>query len=394
MQVLKIIIPGEFWDSQIYKGRLYLFGVEKELRILNWDSLADEMNVSPYLQYAFVASFIRGNDLYSPEKRELLQDAEIRAVLLEKFTDLANQHLEINNGKLDRLTIWHRDSPFPFPHSDSLIYVDRLYTVGRSGIFSSRRASSLKRPIDTNVEKLWDCPVLNASASYYHIALATGNEGLYELGVMDYADGEPNLVSAKDCSKCDWIYYSLYCSSGTGVSYMAAYTDLRKRGLPTVELVDWRRFERTIDAPEIFDAQGYSWGTRDKIYLIHENTIDVIRYNPWKTQGESYPFERMDSIYLAAWKGEIITAAVAAYGLVIECDNAIVIIPSSGEPITLPGEPVNWRIFPRSVYYENQLHILYEDRLEILSFSHDYFIDQKAKLAGYIYKYRPVRGNL
>jgi len=49
---------------------------------------------------------------------------------------------------------------------------------------------------------------------------------------------------------------------------------------------------------------------------------------------------------------------------------------------TFAGEPVNWRIFPRSKHYENQLHIIYNDRLEIISFNHDYFVNQNEKWAG------------
>ena len=38
----------------------------------------------------------------------------------------------------------------------------------------------------------------------------------------------------------------------------------------------------------------------------------------------------------------------------------------------------------RSKQYENQLHVVYEDRLEIFSFNHDYFINQKSKLSGIV----------
>ena len=50
--------------------------------------------------------------------------------------------------------------------------------------------------------------------------------------------------------------------------------------------------------------------------------------------------------------------------------------------MTIRGEPVRWRIFPRSTNFTNQLHIIYDDRIEILSFVHDYFVNQKSKLAG------------
>lgn len=36
--------------------------------------------------------------------------------------------------------------------------------------------------------------------------------------------------------------------------------------------------------------------------------------------------------------------------------------------------------------FKNQLHVIYEDRLEILSFNHDYFVDQEAKLSGITYR--------
>lgn len=44
---------------------------------------------------------------------------------------------------------------------------------------------------------------------------------------------------------------------------------------------------------------------------------------------------------------------------------------------------MNWRVFPKSQDYLNQLHIIYEDQLVIHSFTQDYFVDQKAKLAGH-----------
>lgn len=36
--------------------------------------------------------------------------------------------------------------------------------------------------------------------------------------------------------------------------------------------------------------------------------------------------------------------------------------------------------------FKNQLHVIYEDRLEILSFNNDYFVDQEAKLSGITYR--------
>ena len=61
----------------------------------------------------------------------------------------------------------------------------------------------------------------------------------------------------------------------------------------------------------------------------------------------------------------------------------MVVYPSVGPPITLPGEPVNWRAFPRARHYQNQLHVVRDDHLEVLSFNHDYLVDQDSKRLGY-----------
>jgi hypothetical protein len=67
---------------------------------------------------------------------------------------------------------------------------------------------------------------------------------------------------------------------------------------------------------------------------------------------------------------------------VIESDDALLVILTTGESLSLPGEPTNWRVFPRSHNYISHLHVIYEDRLEIFAFTHDYFVDQETKLSG------------
>ena len=37
MQPLKITIYGDFWDVQIYKDRLYLWDMNGDLYIYNWE---------------------------------------------------------------------------------------------------------------------------------------------------------------------------------------------------------------------------------------------------------------------------------------------------------------------------------------------------------------------
>jgi len=52
MQPLKIILPGRFWDSQIYSGRLMLFDLEGSLRVINWDKLIADLDIPDDLRLA------------------------------------------------------------------------------------------------------------------------------------------------------------------------------------------------------------------------------------------------------------------------------------------------------------------------------------------------------
>jgi hypothetical protein len=152
-----------------------------------------------------------------------------------------------------------------------------------------------------------------------------------------------------------------------------------------------RRFERLVEEQEIFHNSGYSWGNRDRLYQAVQGSVRVSRYLPdWGRKGPDArdggpAIQYLGEIQLEAWKGQVISGGVCLFGIVIECENAMVIVPSDGNTLTLPGEPINWRVFPRSKHYENQLHLVYEDGLEIYSFNQDYLVDQTEKRLGFSY---------
>jgi hypothetical protein len=138
-----------------------------------------------------------------------------------------------------------------------------------------------------------------------------------------------------------------------------------------------------LESFEVFSHQGFSWGGGDKLYQYHDSKIDVVRYTPDGTEGSTNWFEPIGEIIVESWKGDVIGAKVAPFGTGVECENALLIAKSEGTIKTLPGEPVNWHIFPRSKHHGNQLHVVYDDRLDIWSFNQDLFVDQDTKLAGF-----------
>jgi len=380
MQPLKLIIPGEFWDSFIYKGRLYLFCLDGSVLTLKWDAFIENWRVDPALNIVFKSAFQRSDYLYRDEVQELLRDDEVLPVITKKFERLAQSELHATPLMIQRAVAGHQTTPAEFPHADIDIYGDQLFMAGRSGLYMAKCSKKTKHPISTKVHRRWDAPILSVAASYGTLALAAGSDGLFELSASPYEFSslrDPRLVSESPCRDCSWAYYSLFASSDRS-GYLADYK--KNLSLPGGELA--RDFEKLETARQIFGSDGYSWGLQDKLCQATENVIKVVKYRPWETS-EQNRIQSIGQVTFEEWKGMVVSASTASFGVIVELENALVVFPSVGQAITIPGEPVNWRNFPKSKHYENQLHIVYDDRLEILSFNHDYLADQDAKLLGF-----------
>lgn len=390
MQPIRLSIYGDFWDSQVYSGKLYLFGADASILTFNWDKLVDELGSDESTRVAVVAAYSDSSLLYHPRNQVLIQDYEIKTALVAKFERLADQRFNLGLNDLANVLIRQQDNNFPFPHADTEIYGNVLYVSSDQGIHSGACNRKDKYPVITRPTRDHDVRAFGIEASYNALAVAGGREGLYEMSLTDRrrSRGQREFMrrSENDCVDCNWTFQSIFASSLRQPGFLVEF----EKHEETVEIEDigYRQARRTtrsfrglLDGNSIFHTQGYSWGVQDKLCLYHEGIVDVVRYYPWFNEPEER-FTRLTSIQLENWKGTVLGAASTLFGIVLECENALVVIPSTGAPITLTGEPVKWRVFPRSKNYENQLHVVYEDRIDILSFNHDYFVNQKEKVAG------------
>lgn len=376
MQPVKITIQGSFWDSFIYKGRLYLFHANGDITSVAWDEFIHDWADSDETKLAFTCAFSRSDYLYLSDAQQLLRDPEIKPIVNQKFLRLAELDINLSGEDLFKYSKGRQQTPSLFPHSDIEIYNDQLFLGSKSGLYKLGCNKKTKYPISTKQKKCWDGPVLSMSASYGAVALAAGNEGLFEYSIDTYlsSSDDPERLSDINCKDCSWTYHSVF-ASGENSGYLVEFTKEQKNyDHPS------RIFNQVIPAESIFSSNGYSWGVHDKICQAQQNSIKVVKYNPW-SKDESHLSE-LGIIDHQEWKGDIVSASTANFGTIVELDNAIVVYPSSGDPITIPGEPVSWRIFPRSKRYENQLHVIYDDDMIIFSFNHDYLLDQNEKISG------------
>jgi hypothetical protein len=380
MQPLKMIIYGQFWDSQIYAGRLYLFTLNGEIITVDWDALLSKWPLEKRLRVALVAAFLRSDFLYGADLFALFRDPDIRRLIQQKFELLAAHALEIDLSRTQGFVLGTQNNPFPFPHADSEIYRRVLYVGSTSGLALATVDQRTRLPVSTRVVKRFDAPVLGLSLSYDTVAMAAGSDGLFEApaGASNLFE-RVRLTVNQPCEDCNWTYYSIFASSSMRRGYLAEYS--RSEG------DDFKRFARNLEqvrqSTEIFGRPGYSWGVHDKICQASDGKVEIARYRPWLREKE--PNEALvvaGEIDALQGSQDIVAASTAAFGTIIEYSNSLVIHSSDGVPLALPGEPVKWRIFSRSKHYGNQLHVVYSDRLEILSFNHDYLLDQDVKLLG------------
>jgi hypothetical protein len=404
---LKLVLEGQFWDSQIYMGKLYLFTIDGRVHTIDWDRLISEFTVPADLALPMQCAFNQSDYLYENQRNLIHQDPQVREVIQNKFVRLADHH------KTPRVVDWRyylintKDTPFPFPHLDATIYMKGLFSVSEQGVYvipNHDLQSKSKSKKNGKALKMWDCPVLSVDASYGALALAAGPEGLFEFDLDDWVSGDPReakSVDKGDCADCSWAYYSIMGSSHKQGGIFAEYVTNqngdrpkknnknRKDFEPSNLGRSWReapplqrRFEKALTPKDIFNQAGYCWGGMDKICHASDGTMTVARYSPWEANGGRLRVLRQITFDSRA-KGNPVCGAVAPFGSIIELDiTCIVVVRSDDEIFSIPGPVVNWRVFNRSKQYENQLHVIYENRLEIYSFNHDYFVDQKGKLSG------------
>jgi len=383
MQPLKITIPGQYWDSQIYRGRLYLFERDGGLVTLDWDGLIDDIDVAPSEALALRCAFANSDFLYDPRIEQILSDIELRPIMRSKFERIAQRAIEIGRAQFEKRILKRQTNPFPFPHADCMIYWHRMYIAGPSGIWSATCTKKTVNPVSSRPKRSWDASVVALAALYGTLACAAGDDGLYEFGIRESRD--PERVSQRNCIDCQWTYQSIYGSSHIAHGFLAEYARIK-----VDEFTFTRSFERLIDDAEIFQDVGYSWGTQDKLCQAVQGRVHIVKYKPSSAEPEERLL-RLQTIMLDTWKGEVVSGKLAVFGAIIECEAAIVVALSDETTVTLHGEPINWRVFPKSHQYANHLHAIYDDHLLIASFNQDYFTDQESKRFG-ITHYRPTAG--
>jgi hypothetical protein len=401
MQPLRIILPGKFYDTQIYSGKLYLWSDDNSIHVFDWDHLVNSLiSRQPELRFALECGLKQSEYLYGSRWELFFQETDIRKFIFSAFEMASRKPLEISAELLRESEIKHQENPFPFPHADSLIYKDNMYVGSTKGIFRSTCSKRNVNPVSSRPIHISDVPCLSLSASYDSLSISAGQEGLIELHLKDgfpwwynqdmtSFDKYHYYLSKLHSSSSQWAFYSIFSSSHVQGGYLVEFvreekpneennTDSEPYPREPGEYYKNRIFSGIRTEENLFNNKSYSWGRQDKLCQITKNTLKVLQYIPWEKEVK---FKNLGEIEIH-FNNDIVSCDTALFGYIIETDKGIMVLDSRLESTWIPDEPVNWRVFPKSTYYENHLHVIYPDRLEIYSFNEDYFVNQNLKKVG------------
>lgn len=401
MKPSKIIIEGDYWDCQIYRGRLYLWTIDGMLKVVNWYSLirSIEANINQHLP--LTCAFTEGNYLYNYSLKTIFHDPDFKKLLQQKFISITKESFVIEERHLNKHLIGCQNNPFNELQVDTEISANRLYALTENALKSvTAHRNGQKYPVSSKTVDHFSINAFTFKANNYSkFAISAGSDGLYEFDALTAREGRfrkgddyvKKVIDAHS-SFADYSFLSIYNSSLVGSSCMAyqLWDEKLLDDSPSYLKMDRNsiKLESLILEEEIFKTKRkskLSWGTNEKLYRATDEGIELVRFRNY-TSGEQKRFSEPMLVSDDLKRGNIISARTAYFGSIIEYDNAIVVLLSDDTEYIIDGQITRWRIYPRSFNYENHLHVIKDDCIEIYSFNNDYFIDQEEKALGISYK--------
>lgn len=408
--VISVRIYGEFWDSQIYMGRLILWGMDGSVTTINWEGFVkrERSYIEPRLHLPFTCAFLRSDFIYSSAFKSIFGDDEFKSLLRDKFT--ACSLLAPIETDLSQMEEYSRtvNNKFPFPHADSSIYLKHLFVAGQDGLFCAPLTGpAAQRAVIATPEKRWDAYCTGISSKYLLLGLSAGSEGLYSSRAL--GDSDPEQISSRHTTASDWVNGSLYGSSQFGGGYLAdltwegvEFSDVdgymedggeRPRSVLSYRYNEEKFATSELSVHEIGEEELFgesrnrirSWGASDRILGLRGGRLHALKMQ-FRKDSTVYSEPEFDRLFREGAplpdSTRLISAQTGVFGTVLEFDSGLFVIDTLNDVWEFSRDPVRWRMFPRSKFYENQLHVIYDEYIDILSFNQDFLADQETKVTG------------
>lgn len=368
LPMVSITIEGEFIDSFIYSGTLFLVGMNGTLKTYSWKELVTRS----------LANSVENK--YRTSLFSLLTDSRISAKPIERtFEDETLFSIQVDAQFLSK----YEGISFPIEDwpTDLSIYANRLYISSDRGV-ESRRFSW-----DTGHVKEFEKPLLIwdelsfriAPNAMNRIAIAAGNSGLLIATPHERQLEKDDLRQLLDtpCRGCDWQESTLVADTATG-SVRADFERLPKRNSATGDMTEYWKITnslkrlppRTLENICIGQSNAhFSWLGGNKLFAIDEEFRLFSRPN-YSSDSEvdmAGDFELVESIRPTEASERLHSIRSGIFGTLAEFTTQLVKFTENGVT-RIANSPGRWRTFPRSRSYANHIHVIEDYCLRVLAF--------------------------
>ncbi|WP_440163468.1 hypothetical protein [Actinobacillus pleuropneumoniae] len=336
MNYISIKIPGEFSDSFIYSGVLFLVDFDASLSIINWKNLINSRleRESEETQKVYKDIF------FQPSKN--IKFTEKRELEIDNFNDFLIHKME--------LSYWP---------TDINIFSNKLYFSSERGLryiaFNGEKRFSSDAYIKKTENELFDdCKIFSFDIDNYRTVLCGGSEG----GIYSFLS-EKRLQILGDDKTNDWIDCNWHESAEFSILGLKSKSESRIQKFKNLEATKGRLNELS---EKIKKNGNYTHVNRhlSKVQDLRKKVYDCARENLLEQYKE----------YSSKEEISYIKTRESSLGTFKEEENKLIIENNQGKisEILPDDEIVNWRIFPKAKTHLNQLHLIDNDHIKILGF--------------------------
>ena len=346
---ISIKIEGDFIDSFIYSGILFLVSANSQISIYNWEELLSNISGNRPL-YNFLKDCRQG-----------LNEDEYQEIYIEE-----EQLKEHKLGEALPLKAWS---------TDINVYSNCLYIADENGVDRVNLDFEHKRLAQDTRFQLWGKYAYKISPNdNFRIAIAAGSNGI----ITAFTRRDKTINESEDIKTieinsydCEWIGNNLITNSKDG-SYVLVFAELPEKPLesniPQSFYTNLNRLKRQTPETITIDNNSqasiiYSWMAGRKLFSLLKNS-EVIEKNINVLQDIK---TQKTTILKLQISSRVLAVRSALFGAVIEIGDDLFSLTESGVD-SISHRPVSWRVFPRAKNYLNHLHIVENDHLAIRAY--------------------------
>lgn len=364
---ISLNIEGDYIDSFIYSGVLYLFDFDFNIKSYKWKEICDRL----YYRENYKGDLMHEKFNYIKENNNNISSA--------------SEPITIGISKEEMAALEKDTYSIGFYPSDLYIYSSKLYFSHENGVFYIETDYKSAGFADKKPTKIFDTRCFSIFPnSNGRIALASGHDGVFTYNGSNQGK-KINHISSEDCIDIDWLNDYLSINNTNRKTSLKKYNKIPKnitsfKETPDVFLKSLNKddydniFEDQFDLEKVGDKEFkkiksllltnepstqrlereycYSWTSGDYNFLIgDDDSIDVYCDNQ-KIKSKNIGLSKFDKI------------RTSGCGTIFEKDNNLMLLDENSFT-EVDNDVARWRIFPRAKSHLNHLHTIKEDVINI-----------------------------